>query len=369
MGRNSASHSVLTLSTPIGRIGGIQKLTKVVTRMRKASLIFLLLIGIAVVTLPVAAHAQVAVGVSIRVGPPVLPVYVQPVCPGPGFIWTPGYWAYGPDGYYWVPGTWVEPPIVGVLWTPGYWGWRNGFYVWNAGYWGPHVGFYGGINYGFGYTGVGFVGGFWRGGVYSYNRAVTNVNTTIIHNTYNTTVINNTTINRTSFNGGTGGIQAQPNAQERAAMGEHHVAATSLQMQHEHAASTNRTLLASVNHGSPSIAASQRAGQFSGKGVVAANNGGNFQKFSANNNARGSGSTNNGGKGSFNQNANYKGGNNNSSTRFNQGNSGGSKGYQGNKTYTPNNNTKVASNTRGNSNTHNSGRSNDAHTNDRRDHR
>ena len=56
--------------------------------------------------------------------PPVLPVYVQPPCPQPGWMWTPGYWAYGPDGYYWVPGTWVPAPYVGALWTPGYWGWN-----------------------------------------------------------------------------------------------------------------------------------------------------------------------------------------------------------------------------------------------------
>src|SRR5215472_16539030 len=155
---------------------------------RTASFIGLLLIGIALLTMPVASQAQVAVGISVHVGPPPLPVYVQPVCPAPGYIWTPGYWAYGEDGYYWVPGTWVEPPVVGVLWTPGYWGWSEGVYIWHGGYWGPHVGFYGGINYGFGYTGVGFAGGFWRGGVYQYNTAVTNVNTTIIHNTYNTTV-------------------------------------------------------------------------------------------------------------------------------------------------------------------------------------
>src|SRR5439155_15775648 len=93
----------------------------------------------------------------------------QPECPAPGYLWTPGYWAYGPEGYYWVPGTWVEPPTVGVLWTPGYWGWRNGFYVWHGGYWGPHVGFYGGINYGYGYSGVGFEGGEWRGREFVYN--------------------------------------------------------------------------------------------------------------------------------------------------------------------------------------------------------
>jgi hypothetical protein len=63
---------------------------------------------------------------------------------------------------------------VGLLWTPGYWGWRDGIYAWNAGYWGSHIGFYGGINYGFGYAGVGYAGGFWRGGVFSYNRTVNN---------------------------------------------------------------------------------------------------------------------------------------------------------------------------------------------------
>lgn len=242
--------------------------------MMTRSASFLLFFALIALAIPATSHAQVAVGISIRVGPPPLPVYVQPPPPYPGYLWTPGYWAYGPEGYYWVPGTWVEPPAVGLLWTPGYWGWRNGFYVWNGGYWGPHVGFYGGINYGFGYTGVGFVGGAWRGGVYSYNRAVTNVNTTIIHNTYNTTVINNRTVinNHTSFNGGPGGINARPSEAERGAFRDHHIAPTTLQMQHQQTAGSNRQFLASVNHGRPSMAASPRAGEFNGHGVTAANN-------------------------------------------------------------------------------------------------
>jgi len=234
-------------------------------------IVLMLLLVFAALALPSSSQAQVAVGVSIRIGPPALPVYPQPICPGPGYIWTPGYWAYGPVGYYWVPGTWVVAPAVGLLWTPGYWGWSGGFYVWHGGYWGPHVGFYGGINYGFGYTGVGFVGGAWHGGVFAYNRAVTNVNTTVIHNTYNTTVINNnTTVNRVSYNGGTGGTTAQPTAAEQAAAQEQHTPATSLQTQHEHAASQNHALLASVNHGRPAVAATSRPGEFSGHGVTAA---------------------------------------------------------------------------------------------------
>src|ERR1700693_832915 len=150
---------------------------------------------------PAASFAQVAV--SVRIGPPALPVYAQPPCPGDGYLWTPGYWAYGPVGYYWVPGVWVAPPRVGVLWTPGYWGFGGGVYAWHAGYWGPHVGFYGGINYGFGYGGVGFGGGMWSGGFFRYNSAVMNVNSSVVKNVYiNRTVINNTTIvNQASFNG------------------------------------------------------------------------------------------------------------------------------------------------------------------------
>src|SRR5271169_4553647 len=103
---------------------------------------------IALLMLATTAACVGQVAVSIAVAPPPLPVYAQPLCPGPGYVWTPGYWAYGANGYYWVPGTWVFAP-AGRLWTPGYWGWGAGFYSWYPGYWGWRVGFYGGINYGF----------------------------------------------------------------------------------------------------------------------------------------------------------------------------------------------------------------------------
>lgn len=236
--------------------------------MRIARFIFLFVLAAGILAMPAGSQAQVAVGVSIRVGPPALPVYAQPICPGAGYMWIPGYWAYGPDGYFWVPGTWVLAPEPGLLWTPGYWGFSEGLYVWHGGYWGPRVGFYGGINYGFGYTGVGFVGGYWRSGNYYYNRSVTNVNVTVIHNTYNTTVVNNnTTINRASFNGGPGGTPAQPTREEMAAEHDHHVAMTAEQNRHFEAARGDRSLRASENHGRPEVAASPRSGEFRGGGV------------------------------------------------------------------------------------------------------
>ena len=151
-------------------------------------------------------QAHAGVFISVNFAPPVLPVYAQPALPGPGYIWTPGYWAYGDAGYYWVPGVWVQPPSVGVLWTPGYWGFVGGAYAWHPGYWGPHIGFYGGVNYGFGYGGVGFFGGEWRGGVFAYNRAVANFGSVHVTNVYeDRTVIERNTIvnmNHVSFNGG-----------------------------------------------------------------------------------------------------------------------------------------------------------------------
>ena len=212
--------------------------------------------------------------VSVRIGPPALPVYEQPLCPGPGYLWTPGYWGWNDDaGYYWVPGTWVVAP-VGLLWTPGYWGWSEGAYIWHAGYWGPHVGFYGGVNYGFGYGGVGFVGGEWRGGAFFYNTAVLHVDTVHVTNVYvnRTVIVNNES--RVSFNGGEGGINARPTAEEERAAHEEHRAAVAAQIDHEHAASLNRANFASENHGRPTIAATARPGEFSGRGVVAAHSAG-----------------------------------------------------------------------------------------------
>jgi hypothetical protein len=238
--------------------------------MRKFRSLRSWLLGLVMLSLTAAAMAEVGIGISVRLGPPALPVYEQPICPGPNYLWTPGYWAYGDAGYYWVPGTWVLAPSPGLLWTPGYWGWGSGAYLWHAGYWGPHVGFYGGINYGFGYGGVGYGGGRWEGGVFRYNTAVTRINTTVIHNTYvDRTVVRNVGVNRVSYNGGQGGLRARASAGEESALRERRMAATSEQAQHEHSAAGNHAMLASENHGRPTIAATSRPGEFN-RGVVAA---------------------------------------------------------------------------------------------------
>jgi hypothetical protein len=228
------------------------------------------LLTLAVLTMPATSAAQI--GIAIRVGPPALPVYEQPPCPAEGYLWTPGYWAYDYDAgdYYWVPGTWVMAPQVGFLWTPGWWGWGGGAFLFHEGYWGPRIGFYGGINYGFGYFGNGYEGGRWDHDHFFYNRSVNNVNVTNIHNVYNTTVINNVTVNRVSYNGGNGGINARATRREEEAERDRHLGPVGAQTEHVQSARANRELRASVNQGRPPIAATARPGEFSGREVVSA---------------------------------------------------------------------------------------------------
>lgn len=230
--------------------------------MRIARSLTAIIATITIAALPLVASAQFTIGVGFNIGtpPPPMPYYAQPVAPYPNYQWQPGYWAWGPAGYYWVPGTWIAPPSVGVLWTPGYWGYNNGYYGWNAGYWGATVGFYGGINYGYGYPGTGFYGGAWNGGNFAYNTAYANVNKTVIHNTYNKTVINKNVCNNcknVSYNGGKGGIQERPTQGQLEAR-KNGRAPTTAQVQQAKVAAQDRNLAYNVNKGKPPVTAVQK---------------------------------------------------------------------------------------------------------------
>ncbi len=233
-------------------------------KMRLRWLAIPLLMVVAPLALRQAASAQVFVSFGINIGPPALPVYVQPPCPGPDLIWQPGYWAWSPGGYYWVPGAWVAAPEPGLLWTPGWWGWRDDAYYWHPGYWGPRVGFYGGINYGFGYFGVGYVGGYWDHDRFRYNRAVDRLGPEADHYGYyrgvNPAWFHGS---RASFNG-PGGIRARANREQLQDARERRFGATREQMRQVTMACSQRSLRANFNHGRPPIAATVRPGQFRG---------------------------------------------------------------------------------------------------------
>ena len=114
-------------------------------------------------------------------------------------------------------------------------------YIWYAGYWAPHIGYYGGINYGFGYTGRGYYGAYWNGGKLVYNRAVTDVDPARVHYVYDYTPPRNN--DRLSFNG-PGGVRARPTPQELAVSRDPRTAAVPAQIQHARQASANRAQFA-----------------------------------------------------------------------------------------------------------------------------
>lgn len=191
--------------------------------------------------------------------PPVLPEYTQPPCPEEGYLWTPGYWAWGTEGYYWVAGVWVHAPAADMVWTPGYWSHYNGYYGWHAGYWSNHIGYYGGINYGYGYTGFSFFGGKWKDGVFQYNTNIWTVNTDKIHHTYVGDEIHKPVENHASFNG-PGGITYRPMANEEAALKEKHNGATIEQLAHIDAALHDKRQYNHNNEGKPAYHSMNKPG-------------------------------------------------------------------------------------------------------------
>jgi hypothetical protein len=140
--------------------------------------------------------------VSSVVTPPPLPEEPQPTLSQDGYLWTPGYWYWRNQRYFWMSGAWVRPPQLGALWTPAYWASAGAVFVFHPGHWGSTVGFYGGVNYGYGYFGNGYTGGHWVGNSFAYNSAVNRVDPAIAHHTYAESVPNQVSRSVVGYNSG-----------------------------------------------------------------------------------------------------------------------------------------------------------------------
>jgi hypothetical protein len=79
-------------------------------------------------------------------------------------------------------------------------------------------------------------------------------------------IVNNHT--NISYVGGENGIRAEPTAEERAVDADKHTPPTAEQSRHIEAAAANPAFAASRNNGHPAIAATSRAAEFAGAGVV-----------------------------------------------------------------------------------------------------
>lgn len=211
-----------------------------------------LLLAVALLTPFGATAAQVSL--SITVAPPPLPYYAQPQPPGDNYLWMPGYWAWSPDDedYHWVPGTWVLAPGPGELWTPGYWAFEGNGFFWHIGYWGRAVGFYGGVNYGYGYSGSGYQGGHWDRGRFVRSPAVSE---------------RGRRGGSVSFQGGRGGSGARPPNPDIHPRPNEHRAPSDAQMQHEYAAVTRPAQRATGAPERPLVAATPRPLAFEAPGV------------------------------------------------------------------------------------------------------
>src|SRR5437899_653525 len=64
------------------------------------------------------AAAATSARVTVRVAPPAVLVESPVPPPGPGYVWTPGYYRWDGRAYVWVPGMWVVAPWPEARWEP-----------------------------------------------------------------------------------------------------------------------------------------------------------------------------------------------------------------------------------------------------------
>ena len=68
---------------------------------------------------------------------PPAPRYYAPVgvAPGPGFVWTNGYWDWRGRNWAWVEGRWMRPPHARAVWVAPEWRHEGRGYRFHRGYW------------------------------------------------------------------------------------------------------------------------------------------------------------------------------------------------------------------------------------------
>ena len=72
----------------------------------------------------------------VRYAPPPPRYGVIGVAPGPGYVWTDGYYDWRGGNYVWMQGRWMRPPHRRAVWVPGAWMQsRRGGYEFRRGHW------------------------------------------------------------------------------------------------------------------------------------------------------------------------------------------------------------------------------------------
>jgi len=75
-------------------------------------------------------------GGAVVIAEPPPPRYgVIGVAPGPGFVWTEGFWDLRGGAWVWAPGRWVRPPRAGAVWVAPAWRHEGPHWRYHKGYW------------------------------------------------------------------------------------------------------------------------------------------------------------------------------------------------------------------------------------------
>ena len=93
------------------------------------------LMAIGAAALALAACGPTYVGMRVGPPPPVPYNAYVGVAPGPGYVWTDGFYDLRGGRWTWVGGRWVVPPRQRAVWVAPRWEPRGGHYYFHAGHW------------------------------------------------------------------------------------------------------------------------------------------------------------------------------------------------------------------------------------------
>jgi hypothetical protein len=68
-------------------------------------------------------------------GPPPPRYGVMGYAPGPGYVWTEGFYDLRGSSWVWTPGTWRRPPRGGAAWVSPAWHQQGRAWRFHRGYW------------------------------------------------------------------------------------------------------------------------------------------------------------------------------------------------------------------------------------------
>lgn len=74
---------------------------------------------------------------GVVIGPPPPPPAYGPVgyAPGPGYVWTDGFYDLRGNNWVWEGGRWARPPHPGAVWVKPYWEPHGRHYRFHRGHW------------------------------------------------------------------------------------------------------------------------------------------------------------------------------------------------------------------------------------------